>query len=219
MNWNELKFWETGECQVIEERLDDLDKAGISYNPDRSNLFRALDETPYEKVKAVILGQDPYPEKQNATGIAFSIPKNVKVFPQTLQNIFREYCEDLHYREPVHGDLSKWVSQGVLLWNVIPTCLTGKPLSHYVWTEWSYLTKEILEKLSEKGIVFAALGGVAREYVKYIDASKNIIIETSHPSPRGVLAKKNSFFGSRLFSTINAHLVRLGHSPIDWRLT
>src|SRR3990167_9104952 len=94
--WEDLNFWRSGEWQVIEERLDTLDKDRIIYTPKREDMFNALDATPFEKVKVVILGQDPYPDPKLATGLAFSIPKNVKKFPPTLENIFHEYYNDLN---------------------------------------------------------------------------------------------------------------------------
>ena len=212
--WDELKWWDSGEWQVIEERLDDLDRRGITYNPQRQSLFRALELTPFQQCKAVICGQDPYPEARYATGVAFSIPKLLRKYPPTLEMIYQELLSDLKITRKT-GSLENWCSQGVLLWNAIPSCLNGHSLSHD-WTEYQYLTQEIVQRLAERGIVFALLGGVARRYAQYITPDTNAIIETGHPSPRGNRTAKHPFTGSRLFSTINAKLVELGHEPIDW---
>lgn len=217
--WPDLKFWETGECQVVMERLSDLRKARKVHNPSRENLFRALQLTPFDKVKVVICGQDPYPDSRYATGLAFSIPPECKDWPPTLTNLLKEYSSDLFLPEPGTGDLSKWAAEGVLLWNVIPSCLAGASMSHE-WNEWADLTVEILKKLSDKpqkDVVFCFLGGVARGYVTYVD-DQNDIIQCSHPSPRGSLKAKDPFIGSRIFSTINDKLVAQGVSPINWRL-
>lgn len=214
-----LSYWQTGEWQVCNERLKDLEKAGISYNPARSDLFRALRDLPSEEVRVCIIGQDPYPDHRMATGNAFSIPGSIsrEQFPPTLNVILREYSSDLGYPFPRSGDLGRWTTQGVLLWNAIPTCQAGKTLSHD-WDEYSYLTKEIVQRLSQRGIVFALLGGVAKRHLEDIDLTKNEVIQTSHPSPRGNMNSSRPFTGSRLFSTINDKLVSLGLEPIDWRL-
>jgi len=219
MTWDELAFWQLGDWQAVQERLDDLDEHNLSYNPDRSNLFAALDAVEFESVRVCILGQDPYPIKRYATGIAFSIPKDAPYFPPTLENIFREYRDDLHYLMPTSGCLTKWCEQGVLLWNVIPTTLTGKSMTHD-WVEWEFLTKEIIERLSEEtNIVFVALGRVARDRLKYIkDIPNNRVIELSHPSPLASGKSSHPFFGSRMFSTINMKLKEIHFDPIDWRL-
>lgn len=216
-----LNYWQSGEWQVCNERLKELEKAGILYNPTRSELFRSLRLVPVGEVKVCIIGQDPYPDPAFATGVPFSIPAGVKPdqFPITLRNIFKEYCSDLGYPFPDNGDLHGWVTQGVLLWNAIPTCRSGQSLSHdWPGEEWKPLTKEIVEVLSTKGIVFCFLGAVAKRYLEYVDLTKNEVILTSHPSPRASRFSKTPFEGSRLFSTINDKLISQGLDPIDWRL-
>jgi uracil-DNA glycosylase len=219
MTWDELAFWQLGDWQAVQERLDDLDEHNTLYNPDRSSLFAALDAVEFESVRVCILGQDPYPIRRYATGVAFSIPKDAPYFPPTLENIFREYRDDLHYPLPTSGCLLKWCEQGVLLWNVIPTCQTGKSMSHD-WVEWTFLTQEIIEKLSsENNCVFVALGNTAQKYLKYIkEPEDNRIIMTSHPSPLASGKSAHPFFGSRMFSTINMKLREINYDPIDWRL-
>lgn len=218
MPWD-LKYWNSGEWQVCDERLKDLDKAKITYNPTRRELFAALRRIPERDVQVCIIGQDPYPDRAFATGYAFSIPRQYtsEYFPPTLRTIFKEYTSDLGYPFPDTGDLSGWISQGVLLWNAIPSCRSNQSLSHD-WEEWSWLTKEIVERLSEKGIVFAFLGAVAKRFLQYVDLTKNEVILTSHPSPRASRFSQTPFEGSRLFSTINDKLVSQGLKPINWRL-
>lgn len=216
-----LNYWQSGEWQVANERLKDLEKAGIVYNPARSELFKSLRLLQPGEVKVCIIGQDPYPDAAFATGVPFSIPAGIEreAFPPTLRNIFTEYVADLGYPFPNSGDLSQWVSQGVLLWNAIPTCRSGQSLSHdWPGEEWHPLTQEIVEILSNRGIAFAFLGAIAKRYLEYVDLTKNEVILTSHPSPRASRFSKTPFEGSRLFSTINDKLISQGLSAIDWKL-
>jgi uracil-DNA glycosylase len=222
--WPDLKWWNCGERQVVEERLDELRDKGVTCYPERRSLYRALSTTPERTVRVAIIGQDPYPGTSAdgtayATGTAFSIPSGIegKDFPHTLRIILNEYNSDLHYDIPSTGDLSGWRTQGVLLWNAIPSVSRGSPLSHD-WDEYSYLTGEIIDRLSKKGIVFAFLGNVAARYADRVDLTNNRVIRTSHPSPRGNRASKTPFSGSRIFSTINSKLRELEKEVIDWRL-
>jgi uracil-DNA glycosylase len=216
-----LNYWQSGEWQVANEKLKDIEKAGGTFNPRRSDLFASLRLLQPGEVKVCIIGQDPYPDPAFATGIPFSTPSGIgpDAFPRTLLNIFKEYMADLKYPLPTSGDLTGWVIQGVLLWNAIPTCRSGQSLSHdWPGEEWAPLTREIVEVLSGRGIVFCFLGSVAKRYLEYVDLTKNEVILTSHPSPRGTRFSKTPFEGSRLFSTINDKLISQGLDPIDWRL-
>lgn len=218
--WPDLKYWNSGEWQVVEERIDDTIKAGKEICPKKRDLFSALWETPFEDCKVAIFGQDPYPEPKYATGLAFSIPQTEKVLPPTLKTIFQEYESDLHYPAPMHGDLTDWCAEGVLLWNVIPSCAAGRSLSH-AWYEWSLLTNEIINKLSQKGIVMVFLGGRARRLASDIHPLDNCrVIEAGHPSALARLNKhaNNPFIGSRIFTRINDCLTDIGLDPVNWRL-
>lgn len=216
-----LDYWKSGEYQVAREKMDDDVAQGFKVNPDRGSLFRALSLIPENKVRVAIIGQDPYPQSKFATGVAFSIGRDVvpREFPPTLRTIFQEYCDDLGYTMPDHGCLEAWCSQGVLLWNAIPSCREGQSLSHdWPGNEWGYLTSEIIRRLSNRGIVFAFLGTVARRYVHLVDRTKSVGVVTSHPSPRGSANSRTPFLGSRLFTTINDLLVKQGLDTVDWRL-
>lgn len=214
-----LNYWQTGEWQVCNERLTDLTKAHVGWNPGRKNLFRPLRLLLPRDVSVCIIAQDPYPQGGFCTGSAFSVPTEVEkeVFPPTLKTIFNEYCSDLGNEFPNSGNLERWETQGVLLWNAIPTCRAGLSLSHD-WEEYSPLTREIVELLGAKGIVFVLCGSVAKRYFEYIDQTRNAVIVTSHPSPRGNMNSARPFTGSRLFSTINDKLNDLGLPVIDWKL-
>ena len=201
--WN-LAYWRTGEWQVVEEKLNEA-----QYNPGPDLLFAALRAVRPGTCRVAILGQDPYPQLRHCTGLAFSVQPDCQPIPPSLVNIFKEYESDLNYPAPKNGDLSKWCEQGVLLWNVYPSCMTSKPGSHH-WEEWEPLTREIVEKLDAEGVVFCMLGASARSFSKCLNNPYKLI-ETSHPSPLGA---NRGFLGSKIFSRVNALL----KDPIDWRL-
>lgn len=218
MPWN-LNYFKSGEWQVCDERLRDLDAAGTEWSPGRYHLFLNLKRVSVSDCRVCIVGQDPYPRRRYATGHAFSIPAEFGPadYPPTLRELFGEYRRDLGYPIPPNGNLQRWVDEGVLLWNAIPSCTNGASLSHD-WDEYVPLNREVLGRLSDKGIVFAFLGGVAKRYVEVVNPLNNRIITTSHPSPRGSRNSRVPFNGSRLFSTINDKLNELGLDPIEWRL-
>lgn len=219
----DLDYFNTGEWQVVDERLKDLERQNraigrYGYNPGRKSLFEALRVTSQEQTRVAIIGQDPYPQESFATGLSFSIPAGRTDFPPTLRTIFDEYVSDLHHPYPTSGCLTPWTGEGgVLLWNAIPSCATGQSLSHD-WVEWENLTTEIVRKLAKKGICFALLGQVARRYSGLITPSNNHIVLTSHPSPRGSRSSNTPFIGSRLFSTLNDRLNDIALRPVDWKL-
>lgn len=232
-SWECLSFWRSQEWIEIQEKLDALDRMGHAYNPQRHLIFAALDACPLSMVKVAIFGQDPYPQSDNATGIAFSIPPGKTTWPATLCQIIREYCQDLGFSPPLSGNLERWCEQGVLLWNVCPTYQPYvrehfRLNEHYHW-KWHLLTEEIIKVLNEKvqGVVFCFLGKDAREFEFCVDDASHPVICTSHPSPLGSISIRNAphavgmpipFIGSRLFTKINDHLVDLKYQPIDWKL-
>jgi len=224
----DLSFFNSGEWQVCDERLKDIEKVSDrlgseypGYSPGRDKLFAALRAIPAGEVRCCIIGQDPYPSPRYATGFAFSIPSTIEEghWPPTLKTFISEYSSDLRLPRPHHGCLEEWSSRGVLLWNAIPSCRAGVSLSHD-WPDdaWGYLTREIIKILAKKGIVFALLGQVARRHIGLISDTNNRVVVTSHPSPRGSMASKTPFVGSRVFSTINDRLNDIALEPIDWRL-
>lgn len=189
--------------------------ASQKIHPDMYHIFEALQITPYEEVKVVILGQDPYHGAHQAHGLSFSVQPGVRV-PPSLQNIYKELQSDLGIEPVDHGYLVSWAKQGVLLLNTVLTVRQGQAYSHR-GKGWERLTDKIIEKLNEreKPIVFILWGKPAQEKIPMIDTSKHIIIKSPHPSP---FSANRGFFGSKPFSRTNNALIALGEEPIDWRL-
>lgn len=184
-------------------------------HPDMYHIYEALELTPYEKVKVVILGQDPYHGVNQAHGLSFSVQPGVKI-PPSLNNIYKELQSDLGISPVKHGNLVSWAKQGVLLLNTVLTVREGQAYSHR-GKGWEILTDKIIEKLNEreKPIVFILLGKPAQEKMKMIDKSRHIILTSAHPSP---LSAHRGFLGSKPFSKTNDALMALGETPIDWQL-
>lgn len=184
-------------------------------HPDMYHMFEALQITPYEKVKIVILGQDPYHGPNQAHGLSFSVQPGVKV-PPSLQNIYKELQNDLGISPVNHGYLVPWAEQGVLLLNTVLTVRQGQAYSHQ-GKGWEQLTDKVIEKLNERQdpVVFILWGKPAQKKISMIDTSKHVIIKSVHPSP---LSAHRGFFGSKPFSQANNALVALGKTPIDWQL-
>ncbi|OTN88110.1 uracil-DNA glycosylase [Enterococcus sp. 7E2_DIV0204] len=183
--------------------------------PDMYHIYSALELTPYEEVKVVILGQDPYHGPNQAHGLSFSVQPGVRT-PPSLMNIYKELQADLGYPPVAHGFLESWAKQGVLLLNTVLTVRNGQAYSHR-GQGWENLTDAIIKKLNDrdKPIVFILWGKPAQEKIKMIDTSKHIIIKSPHPSP---LAAHRGFFGSKPFSKTNQALEQLGEAPINWQL-
>ncbi|MHC5247713.1 uracil-DNA glycosylase [Enterococcus sp. LJL90] len=183
--------------------------------PDMYHIYEALELTPYEKVKVVMLGQDPYHGPNQAHGLAFSVQPGVKI-PPSLVNIYKELQNDLGIEPVKHGNLVAWAKQGVLLLNTVLTVRNGQANSHrnHGWEE---LTNAIIEKLNERKqpIVFILWGKPAQEKAKMIEGNRHIILMAPHPSP---LSAYRGFFGSKPFSKANQALIALGETPIDWQL-
>lgn len=188
---------------------------GVVY-PAPKNIFRAFDLCAFEKVKVVILGQDPYHGEGQANGLAFSVDENTKL-PPSLQNIFKEIESDcgLSVSTGSNGDLSRWARQGVLLLNATLTVRAHTPGSHQE-QGWEQFTDEVIHKLSEKreNLVFILWGNYAKAKGAHIDRTKHLVLEAPHPSP---FSAYSGFFGSKHFSTTNEYLASHGENPIDWR--
>ena len=183
--------------------------------PSRRDIFKCLNLTPYDKVKVVILGQDPYHEAGQANGLCFSVHKGIPI-PPSLQNIYLELYHDLGCSIPNHGDLTSWARQGVLLLNNVLTVRAHQANSHRN-LGWEQLTLNIIRYLNlrQDPIVFILWGKNAQEKEKYIDTSRHLVLKSSHPSP---YSAHYGFFGSRPFSKTNEFLIKIGKKPIDWQI-
>lgn len=183
--------------------------------PPGSRIFAAFDLTPWDKVKVVILGQDPYHGPGQANGLCFSVAPGVP-FPPSLRNIFKEMEDDLGLPPPEDGDLSAWAQQGVLLLNATLTVRAHQAASHQKqgWEEFTDVAVRALSDQKEN-LVFILWGSSARKKGAVIDRSKHVVIESPHPSP---LSAHRGFFGSKPFSQVNQALVERGIEPIDWQL-
>lgn len=183
--------------------------------PARADIGSALRATPYNQVKVVILGQDPYHGPGQAHGMSFSVKPGVAI-PPSLRNMFKELLEDIGCPLPTSGYLESWAKQGVLLLNTVLTVRAGEANSHK-GQGWEVLTDTIITKLSdrEEPIIFVLWGKPAQLKKKLIDTSKHVILEAPHPSP---LSAHRGFFGSKPYSKINAQLAAWGEKPIDFCL-
>jgi uracil-DNA glycosylase len=213
--WAALPFFTGSAAPDLMARLDGMAASGKRILPAPSDVFNALALTPLDRVRAVILGQDPYPTPGDAHGLAFSVNHGVPV-PRSLANIFKELQSDLGLPRPFHGHLDGWARQGVLLLNACLTVEAGKAGSHR-GLGWEALTDQMIRAVSERaeGAVFVLWGADAQKKKALIDAGRHPVIESPHPSP---LSARRGFFGSRPFSQINAHLAERGQPPVDWRL-
>jgi uracil-DNA glycosylase len=188
--------------------------AGRTYLPAGTNVLRAFQQ-PFDAVRVLIMGQDPYPTPGHAVGLSFSVAPQVRPLPGSLLNIFREYGQDLGFPPPSTGDLSPWTERGVLLLNRALTTAPGKPGAHR-GKGWEAVTAQAISALAQRGAPLVAIlwGRDARE-VKPLLGTGVPCIESAHPSP---MSADRGFFGSRPFSRANELLARQGAEPIDWRL-
>lgn len=181
--------------------------------PPPARVFAALDDCPFENVRVVILGQDPYHGPGQANGLSFSVAKGVRT-PPSLQNIYKELQTDLGLPIPNHGDLTKWSKQGVLLLNATLTVEERRPGSHQK-KGWEDFTDAIINVLSSEreGLVFLLWGAYAQKKGAVIDTKKHLVLSAPHPSP---YSAHSGFFGSRHFSKTNDFLIKKEQEPIDW---
>ncbi len=187
--------------------------AGRGYLPAGENILRAF-TLPLDRVRVLIVGQDPYPTPGHAVGLCFSVAPDVRPLPPSLVNIFREYSDDLGYPSPSNGDLSPWFDRGVLLLNRSLSVQPGRPNAHQ-GKGWEAVTEQAITALAARGGPMVAIlwGRNARNLAPLLGQVPRI--ESAHPSP---MAAHNGFFGSRPFSRANQLLVEQGAEPIDWRL-
>ena len=182
--------------------------------PEEKNVFNALELTPFESVKVVILGQDPYHGFGQAHGLSFSVQKGIPL-PPSLRNIYKELQEDIGGELPTEGDLSHWAKQGVLLLNTVLTVEEGNANSHK-GMGWEKLTNRLIESLNElkHPVIFILWGKPAQDKEKLITNPNHVILKAPHPSP---LSANRGFFGSKPFSRVNDILIQQGQTPICWK--
>jgi uracil-DNA glycosylase len=178
--------------------------------------FNALNSTPLEEVKVVILGQDPYPTVGDAHGLCFSVQPEVKPLPKSLKNIYKELKDDIGVDNTHTGYLQPWTKQGVLLLNAVLTVEAGKTNAHQ-GKGWEQFTDKVIEIVNEKctNVVFVLWGSYAQKKASMIDNSKHLILKSPHPSP---LSAYRGFWGSKPFSKINTYLAKHHKTTIDWQL-
>jgi uracil-DNA glycosylase len=177
-------------------------------------IFNAFTQCPFDKLKVVILGQDPYPTPGHAHGLCFSVQPHVRPFPKSLINIFKEIQTDIGSPYPENGNLERWTEQGVFLLNAVLTVKAGESNSHQVFG-WERFTDEVIRQISEHktGVVFLLWGSQAQKKAALIDSSKHFILSTVHPSP---LSAHRGFFGCKHFSKTNEILISQNKTPINW---
>lgn len=198
--------------QTLSDFVHDEYKKSTVYPPAKF-IFNALDSLPVDKVKVVILGQDPYHGPGQAHGLSFSVPDGIAL-PPSLQNIYKEIQTDLGKTSTLSGNLDRWVREGVLLLNATLTVRAHQAGSHQN-KGWEQFTDAVIHHLADtkENLVFILWGNYAQRKGAFIDAGKHLVIKSAHPSP---LSAYNGFFGSRPFSQTNEYLIAHGEPPVDW---
>uniref|UniRef100_UPI00406BE65A uracil-DNA glycosylase n=1 Tax=Psychrobacillus sp. FSL H8-0483 TaxID=2921389 RepID=UPI00406BE65A len=215
-SWKEVLAEEMKKPYFVElQSFLDMEYAKHTIYPDRNDIGSAFQFTPFNEVKVVILGQDPYHGPGQAHGMSFSVKPGVAI-PPSLRNMFKELAEDIGCSIPMSGYLENWAEQGVLLLNTVLTVRAGEANSHK-GVGWETLTDAVIQKLSEreKPVIFVLWGKPAQSKMKLIDTTKHLILQAPHPSP---LSAHRGFFGSKPYSKINAQLISWGDKPIDFSL-
>ncbi|MBW0177363.1 uracil-DNA glycosylase [Sediminibacterium sp.] len=201
--------------QVVTHLKTERATGAVIYPPGQL-IFNAFTTTPFDKVKVVILGQDPYHGAGQAHGLSFSVPDGVKP-PPSLVNMYKELQKDIGMSIPQSGNLSKWAEQGVLLLNAVLTVRANEPASH-AKIGWMDFTDAVIRKISDekKGVVFLLWGRFAQDKQVLIDETKHYVLKAAHPSP---FSADKGFFGCKHFSRANELLMKQGLSPIDWNIS
>lgn len=194
--------------KFVKEEYED----GTVY-PHPKSIFRAFELTPFDQVKVVILGQDPYHGPNQAIGLSFAVEEGIAL-PPSLRNIYKEIERDIGQKALASGDLTRWAAQGILLLNATLTVRAGSPGSHQ-GKGWEEFTDAVIKVLSEERehLVFILWGNYARTKGAHINRAKHLVIESAHPSP---FSARNGFFGSKPFSKANEYLIEKGRTPITW---
>jgi uracil-DNA glycosylase len=217
-SWKDVLKNEFGKAYFLEvvTFLKTEKAAGKAIYPPGPLIFNAFNQTPFTKVKVVILGQDPYHNPGQAHGLSFSVPNGIKP-PPSLVNIYKEIQKDIGIPMPEsYGNLTRWAEQGVLMLNAILTVRANEPASHQKMG-WMHFTDAVIQKISEekKGVVFLLWGRFAQEKQNLVDETKHFVLKAAHPSP---FSADKGFFGCKHFSKTNELLVKQGLEPIDWKL-
>jgi uracil-DNA glycosylase len=201
--------------QKLRQFLQQEKQAGKTIFPKGKDIFNAFEFTPFDQVKVVIIGQDPYHGDGQAHGLCFSVQPGVKV-PPSLVNIYKELATDVGFQIPSHGYLESWARQGVLLLNAVLTVERSLAASHQ-GKGWETFTDQVIDVLNREhdSIVFLLWGSYAQKKGRFIDTSKHLVLKAPHPSP---LSAHRGFFGCRHFSQANQFLIQQGKTPIDWQL-
>ena len=188
---------------------------GLTIYPKGDDIFNALNSTPLDAVKVVIIGQDPYHGPHQAHGLCFSVQKGVKI-PPSLRNIYKELKSDCQFEIPCHGNLQSWANQGVLLLNSVLTVNQGQAGSHQN-KGWELFTDKIIAEINtrRKNVVYLLWGNYAQKKGQHIDENNNLVLKSVHPSP---LSAHRGFFGCRHFSQCNAYLERNNIAAVKWQL-
>ncbi|MDT8428212.1 MAG: uracil-DNA glycosylase [Pseudomonadales bacterium] len=208
-----LEEFEQAYMQSLKNFLLDQKHKGKTIYPAGGQIFSALDSTPFEQVRVVILGQDPYHGPGQAHGLCFSVKPGVEI-PPSLRNIYKEISADLGLPIPQHGFLQSWAEQGVLLLNSVLTVEAGKAASHQ-GKGWEIFTDKVIAVLNEKRehLVFMLWGSYAQKKGAFIDRKRHLVLTSPHPSP---LSASRGFFGNQHFSRTNTYLQTHGQEPVDW---
>lgn len=215
-SWKEIliKEFDTEYFKKIIFRIkSDIGQKKIIYPPGPF-IFNAFNSTPFENLKVVILGQDPYHGPGEAMGLSFSVPKNIRI-PPSLKNIYKELIREYAYPSPSHGDLSNWAKQGVLLLNASLTVVHKSPNSHKD-IGWYHFTDKVISLISEhkEHVVYMLWGNFAKSKRVLIDNKKHLILESPHPSPLA----GNGFYGNGHFAKCNTYLCKYDLPPINWQI-
>ncbi|WCM42772.1 uracil-DNA glycosylase [Flavobacterium sp. CBA20B-1] len=199
------------------KQIVDADYEKDTIYPPKEYIFNAFKYCPLDKVKVVILGQDPYHGQGQAHGLSFSVNKGIAL-PPSLRNIYGELQTDVNFSNPGHGDLTDWAKQGVLLLNDVLTVKAGQPASHQK-LGWEQFTQNVISFLSNEksGLVFMLWGNHAQKKGKNIDRSKHLVLTSGHPSPMS--ANQGKWFGNKHFSQANNFLLQQEKQPINWQLS
>jgi uracil-DNA glycosylase len=201
--------------QQLDAFLDAELAAGQTVLPPRDDIFNALKFTPLDRVKVLLVGQDPYPKPGDAHGLCFSVRREVHPIPASLKNMFEELRTDVGFTPPIHGNLEAWARQGVLMLNTVLTVRAHQPNSHKK-RGWETLTQRIIQLVDARPtrVVFLLMGAQAQQAGKLVTGAHHAVVQCAHPSP--LSAKK--FHGCRCFSAVNRLLTEKGIDPIDWQI-